>query len=58
MSVIEIKLHEELPTNNQNKLRYRMELAVWRACWREAEAAKDYERLDRLDREYELVGFP
>jgi hypothetical protein len=59
MSVIEIRFHEDLPTKNQNKLRYRMmELAVWRACWRKAREETDYRMMDELDRAYELVGLP
>ena len=56
--VIEIKFSEDLPTRAQNKLRYAMEMGQWRRAWREAEAAKDYYALDRLDRQYELVGLP
>lgn len=58
MSVIRIHLHEDLPTTLQNKLRYRIELGLWRKQWREAEAAKDYDRMDRLQIDYERVGLP
>jgi hypothetical protein len=58
MSVIEIRLHESLPTNKQNELRYRLELADWRAKLRKAQEEGDYERMDELDREFELLGLP
>jgi hypothetical protein len=58
MNVIEIRFHEALPTKNQDKLRCRMELAVWRARWRKAKEEKDYHTMAALDREYELVGLP
>jgi len=57
-NVIHIKLHEALSTNNQNKLRYKIELGIWRQKWREAEATKDYYQMDRLQIEYEMVGLP
>ena len=43
MSVIYIRFHEELPTNNQNHLRFRMEMAKWKKDWREAEEQNDYQ---------------
>lgn len=35
-----------------------MELAQWKIYWREAEAEKDYDRMDRLQLDYERVGLP
>jgi hypothetical protein len=58
VNVIRIKLSHDLPTRAQNELRHRIELGIWRAQWREAEAEKDYARLDRLHFEYERVGLP
>ncbi len=57
-NVIEIKFSEALPTSSQNKLRYRMELAAWRASWRKAEAEKDYRKMDELEHEFGRVGLP
>ncbi len=58
MSIIEVRLYEDLLTRKQNELRYRLELAQWRKAWREAELDKDYSRMDWLDREFEKVGLP
>jgi hypothetical protein len=58
MSVIVIKFGEDLPTRNQNKLRYRMELARWKAEWRDAESCGDYSKMDYLNSSYEMVGLP
>ena len=56
--VVQIKLSEDLPTKAQNKLRYAIELGMWRKRWREAEVAKDYVAMDWLQYEYERVGLP
>ncbi len=56
--IIEIKLHEDLPTKAQNKLRYAIELGLWQVEWREAEATQDYDRMDRLNQSYNSVGLP
>jgi hypothetical protein len=56
--IIEIRFHEDLPTRARNRLRYAMEMGVWRAEWRAAAEAKDYEAMDRLSRDYERVGLP
>lgn len=56
--VIEIRFSEDLPTKAQNRLRYAMEMGQWRRRWREAEAAKDYYAMDRLQLDYERVGLP
>lgn len=56
--IIYIKLSEDLPTKAQNALRYSIELGIWRKCWREAEESNDYNKMDRLQLDYELVGLP
>ena len=35
---------------------YVFRLGDWRRRWREAEAKNDFAALDRLDREYEMLG--
>lgn len=57
-SVIHIRFSHDLPTRAQNELRGRMEMAQWKQYWREAEAEKDYDRMDRLQVDYERVGLP
>lgn len=57
-NVIYIRFSHDLPTSKQNELRYRMELAQWKAHWREAEATFDYDAMDRLQVEFERVGLP
>lgn len=57
-TVIEIKFGYDLPTKKQNELRYNMEMAEWRRQHREATAAQDFWKLDRLDEDYERVGLP
>ena len=32
--------------------------ARWLQKWRQAEQEKDYHAMDRLDREYEMIGLP
>lgn len=64
--VIEIKFHEDLPTRARNRLRYAMEMGVWRAERRRLKALADthpdddryFAALDRHDRDYEMVGLP
>lgn len=56
--VIRIYLCEDLPTDAQNKLRVRMEEARWRERWRRAKAENDYDTMDRLQREWEMLGLP
>ncbi len=58
MSVIHIMFSEELPTNNQNRLRAGMEMAQWKERWRKAKEEKDFATMDSLDRQYEMVGMP
>jgi hypothetical protein len=58
MSVIDIRTSEDSPTQAQNKLRYAIELGIWRREWREAEAAQDFERMDRLNETFDRVGLP
>jgi hypothetical protein len=58
VTVIDIRLSEDLPTRKQNELRYRIELGRWRREWREAESAGDYAQMDRLNADYERVGLP
>lgn len=56
--IIDIRLSEDLPTKAQNKLRYSIELGIFRAKQLKAIAENDYAELDRLDLEYERVGLP
>lgn len=56
--IVHIRLSEDLPTRAQNRLRYQIELGIWRRKWREAEAAKDYDAMTRLEANYEMVGMP
>lgn len=56
--VIEIRLHRDLPTAAQNALRYAIELGRWRNEWRKAEEQGDWQRMDRLNEDYERVGLP
>ncbi len=58
MTVIHITLGEELPTIAQNKLRANLHMAQWKASWRRAIAEKDSDAMDRLDKQYEMVGMP
>lgn len=58
MSVIFIHFSEELPTNKQNELRGRMELAAWKERWRKAIEEKDYVEMDWLNHQYDMVGLP
>lgn len=51
-NVIEIKLHEDLGSALKNKLRYKIELGIWKAKYRKAKAENDYDMLDVLDRSY------
>lgn len=57
-TVINILLSHDLPTKKQNELLYRLELARWKASWREAEEENDFDRMDMLHRDYERVGLP
>lgn len=34
------------------------QLGDWRRRWREAQAANDFAALDRLDRQFEMIGLP
>jgi hypothetical protein len=56
--VIHIRFGYDLSTRKQNELRYNMEMAEWRRQFREAEAERDYDRMDRLNSDYERVGLP
>lgn len=56
--VISIRFGYDLPTKKQNELRYNMEMAEWRRQFREADAARDYARMDWLNDNYERVGLP
>lgn len=58
MSVINIILSTDLPTRAQNKLRYAIELGIWRKRLHKAEADKDYDLIDRLQLDYERVDLP
>ena len=57
-SVIFITFHEELDSMLKNRLRYRMELGEWRRKWRQAKETNDYEKMESLDRSYEMIGLP
>ena len=56
--VIRIKFREDLVCPKLNRLRSIMELGAWRAKWREAREANDWDAMDRLDKEYDMVGLP
>lgn len=56
--VINIRLSEDLPTYAQNKLRYAIEMGIWRGKWRKAVEEDDSEAMEALDRQYDLVGLP
>ncbi len=58
MNIIEIKFSHDLPTTAQNKLRTKMEMALWKERHRKAIIEEDYYALGVLDREYEMVGLP
>lgn len=57
-TVIDIRLHQDLPTSAQNRLRYNIEMGLWLAKRRKAQAENDYYTLNRLEQEYEMVGLP
>lgn len=57
-NVIEIRLCEELRTRNQNLMRARMHMAIWKAKHRKATEENDWDTLDYLDRMYKMVGLP
>ncbi len=56
--IIEIRLHESLPTVAQNKLRYAIELGRWKERWRRAEETSNTAMKDHLLWERDLVGLP
>ena len=56
--LILITFSVDLPTRNQNLLRARMEYREWRDRRDDAMMRDDYETLDRLDREYEMIRLP
>lgn len=67
--VIHIRFSEDLvgssPASSRllNALRYRMEMAAWKARNRQARPTEDpdtwdWDALDALDREFEMVGLP
>jgi len=56
--VIEIRFHEDLANPFLNQMRYRMESCAWRKKWRQAEADGDFDKMDQLNTEYDLVGLP
>lgn len=68
-NVIRIQFSEDLvgatPASSRllNQLRYRMEMATWKARNRAARPTEDpdtwdWDALDTLDREFEMVGLP
>jgi len=56
--LILISFGVDLPTRNQNLLRARMEFKAWRDRRDQAMFDDDYDTLDRMDKEYELIGLP
>ena len=56
--IIYISLSIDLPTAAQNRLRYAIELGIWKARNRKAIEENDYAELDRLQLDYERVGLP
>lgn len=56
--IVYITLSEDLPTKAQNKLRYQIELGLWRQRWRKAVAEDDWKAMDDLQLDYERVGLP
>lgn len=62
--VILIEFSTDLPTAAQNELRYRMEMAAWKADLRAAKPDPDdpetwdWNEIERLDRAYNYVGLP
>lgn len=68
-NVIHIRFSEDLvgssPASSRllNALRYRMEMAAWKLRNRRARPTEDpdtwdWDALDQLDRDYEMVGLP
>lgn len=56
--VIRIKFGESLSCPFQDELRYRMEMGIWRTKMRQAKENGDWDKMDQLDKDYELVGLP
>jgi len=63
-NVIRIRFSTDLETPARNRLRYAMEMCEWRKQMREAKpdpddsSTWDWDALERLDRQFELVGLP
>lgn len=69
-NVLRVEFHRDLSDiypgelgRLMNRLRYNMEMSVWLRKNREARPTEDpdtwdFNALDRLDREYEMVGLP
>lgn len=63
-NVIHIRFSRDLGSSLLNELRYRMELARWRERVRNAKPDPDdsntwdWEVLDQLERQYDMVGLP
>ena len=57
-NVIKIEFHKDLGSDLLDKLRYTMELCVWRKRWRVAKERKDFDAMDWLDKEFEYLGLP
>jgi len=69
-NVLRVHFHQDLSDiypgelgRLMNRLRYSMEMSVWLRKNREARPTEDpdtwdFHALDRLDREYEMVGLP
>lgn len=56
MNVIQIKFGHNLPTEKQNELRYRMEVARWKEEWRIAESMGDWTTMGYLNWRLAFMG--
>lgn len=57
-NVIRITLYEDLGSDFLNNLRCRMQMAEWRGKWLKAQSEQDFDAMDQLDKQYEMVGLP
>lgn len=55
-NIIQIKFGQDLPTEKQNELRYRMELARWKEEWRIAESTGDWTTMGYLNWRWAFMG--
>jgi hypothetical protein len=56
-NIIQIKFGQDLPTKNQNELRYRMELARWKEEWRIAESMGDWVSMSYLNWQRNFINY-